>query len=63
MYFRCLMTNKVNEERVDQLVIEIVETSREFILFTKPSYRKRQPSTCKAYFRKLLPDWQKPWKR
>jgi len=59
VYFRCLMTNKVNEERVDELVIEIVETSREFILRANRPTGKDNPQLVKAYFRKLYSDWQK----
>ena len=58
VYFRCLMTNKVNEERVDQLVIEIVETSREFTLRSNRPTGKENPQLVKAYFRKLYSDWQ-----
>lgn len=59
IYFRCLMSNKIEEEKVDKIVIQIAENSREFILRANRPTGKDNPALVKVYFRKLFADWQK----
>ncbi len=59
VYFRCLMSNKIEEDKVDKIVLEIAENSREYILRANRPTGKDNPQLVKAYFRKLYADWQK----
>lgn len=59
VYFRCLMSNKIEEDEVDKIVLEIAENSREYILRANRPTGKDNPQLVKAYFRKLYADWQK----
>jgi hypothetical protein len=59
VYFRCLMSNKIEEDEVDKIVMEIAENSREYILRANRPTGKDNPQLVKAYFRKLYADWQK----
>lgn len=59
VYFRCLMSNKIEEDKVDKIVLEIAENSREYILRANRPTGKDNPLLVKAYFRKLYADWQK----
>jgi len=59
VYFRCLMSNKIEEDKVDKIVLEIAENSREYILRANRPTGKDNPQLVKAYFKKLYADWQK----
>lgn len=58
IYFRCLMSKEVDEQEVDEIVIEIMDLNREYILRTNRPDGKNNPKLVKAYFRKLYSDWQ-----
>jgi len=58
IYFRCLMSKKIDEQQVDKLVVEIMELSREFVLRTNRPDGKDNPKIVKVYFQKLYSDWQ-----
>lgn len=58
LYFRCLMSNKIEEEKADGIMIEISEISREFILRSNRPTGKDNPRLVKDYYRKLYSDWQ-----
>ena len=59
IYFRCLMSKKLDAQKVDDLVVEIMALSREFTLRVNRPDGKDNPKLVKAYFRKLYADWQK----
>lgn len=59
IYFRCLMSKDVDEQKVDKLVVEIMSINREFVLRVARPDGKDNPKLVKAYFRKLFSDWQK----
>lgn len=58
LYFHCLMSNKIEEEKADGIMIEISEISREFILRSNRPTGKDNPRLVKDYYRKLYSDWQ-----
>lgn len=58
IYFRCLMSKKIDDQNIDNLVIEIMATSREFVLRANRPDGKENSKLVKAYFRKLFSDWQ-----
>jgi hypothetical protein len=59
IYFRCLMSKEIDEQKVDKLVVEIMSLNREFVLRVARPDGKDNPKLVKAYFRKLFSDWQK----
>lgn len=58
VYFRLLMSKKVNEEAVDQIVLKIVDINKEFVLRVNRPDGKNNPKIVKQYFSKLYTDWQ-----
>jgi hypothetical protein len=58
IYFRCLMSRALEDEKIDSLVIEIMAVNREFILRVNTPDGKDNPKLVKAYFHKLFYDWQ-----
>jgi hypothetical protein len=58
IYFRCLMSKEVDEQKIDNLVIEVMALNREYVLRTIRPDGKQNPKLVKAYFRKLFADWQ-----
>jgi hypothetical protein len=58
IYFRCLMSKKIDDQKVDNIVIEIIALSREFVLRANRPDGKDNPKLVKAYFRKLFSNWQ-----
>ena len=58
IYFRCLMSKKIDDQKVDSLVVEIMTINREFVLRVNRPDGKENPKLVKAYFRKLFSDWQ-----
>ena len=58
IYFRCLMSKDIEDEKVNNIVIEIMAIQREFILRVDRPDGKSNPALVKAYFRKLFADWQ-----
>jgi hypothetical protein len=58
IYFRCLMSKKVDEQKVDSLVVDIMALNREFVLRVNRPDGKDNPKLVKAYFSKLYADWQ-----
>ncbi len=58
IYFRCLMSKKVDEQKVDDLVVKIMTLTGEYILRVNRPDGKDNPKLVKAYFRKLFTDWQ-----
>jgi hypothetical protein len=58
VYFRCLMSKNIEESKVDKIVIDITETSREFILRVNRPTGKNNPVLVKSYYRSLYSSWQ-----
>jgi hypothetical protein len=58
IYFRCLMSKKIDDQKVDSMVIEIMALNREFVLRVNRPDGKENPKLVKVYFRKLFSDWQ-----
>ena len=58
IYFRCLMSKSIESQRVDNLVIQIMDINREFVLRSNRPDGKDNPKIVKAYFLKLYSDWQ-----
>jgi hypothetical protein len=59
IYFRCLMSKKIDDQKVDSMVIEIMALNREFVLRVNRPDGKDNPKLVKVYFQKLFSDWQK----
>lgn len=58
VYFRLLMSKDIKEEVVDQIVVKIVDTNREFVLRANRPDAKNNRQLVKKYFAKLYADWQ-----
>ena len=58
IYFRCLMSKRVDDQKVDDLVVKIMALTREYILRVNRPDGKDNPKLVRAYFRKLFTDWQ-----
>jgi hypothetical protein len=58
IYFRCLMSKEIDEQKVNSLVENIMILNREFILRVNRPDGKDNPKLVKAYFKKLFADWQ-----
>lgn len=58
IYFRCLMSKEIDEQKVNGLVENIMILNREFILRVNRPDGKDNPKLVKAYFKKLFADWQ-----
>jgi hypothetical protein len=58
IYFRCLMSKKLDDQKVDKIVIEIMALNHEFVLRVNRPDGKNNPTLVKAYFHKLFSDWQ-----
>ena len=58
IYFRCLTSKNVDDQKIDALVVDIMSLNREYILRTNCPDGKDNPNLVKAYFRKLFVDWQ-----
>lgn len=59
IYFRCLMSKDIENEKIESLVVEIMALKKEFILRANRPDGKENPQLVKAYFRKLFSDWKK----
>ena len=58
IYFRCLMSKEIDDQKVDKIAIEIMALNREFVLRVNRPDGKNNPKLVKTYFRKLFSDWQ-----
>ncbi|HRZ96892.1 MAG TPA: hypothetical protein P5084_05005 [Paludibacter sp.] len=58
IYFHCLMNKNIDEEKVENLVTEAVNISRDFILRAIRPDGKNNPQRVKFYYKKLFSDWQ-----
>lgn len=58
IYFRCLTSKKMEVQKVDNLVVEIMSLNNEYVLRANRPDGKDNPKLVKAYFRKLFGDWQ-----
>ncbi len=58
IYFRCLMSKSIEDQKVENLVVEIMDLTHQFVLRTNRPDGKDNPKIVKAYFRKLYSDWQ-----
>jgi len=58
IYFRCLMSKGVDDQKVDDLVVKVMALTREYILRVNRPDGKDNPKLVKAYFRKLFTEWQ-----
>jgi hypothetical protein len=58
IYFRCLMSRSLEDQKIDSLVVEIMAVNREFILRVNRPDGKENSKLVKAYFLKLFFDWQ-----
>ena len=59
IYFRCLVSKDIDDQKIDNLVIEIMALNREYVLRANRPDGKDNPGLVKTYFRKLFADWQK----
>ena len=59
IYFRCLSSKEVDNQKIDNLVVDIMSLSREYVLRVNRPDGKDNPILVKVYFRKLFSDWQK----
>lgn len=58
VYFRCLMSKEVDEQKINEVTVAINQLNQEFILRANHSDGKNNPQVVKTYFRKLFADWQ-----
>lgn len=58
IYFRCLMSKDIKDQQVDDLVVQIMALTKEFILRVNRPDGKENPKLVKAYYGKLYADWQ-----
>lgn len=58
IYFRCLVSKNIEDQKVDNLVVNIMELNREYLLRVNCPDGKDNPKLVKSYFRKLFADWQ-----
>jgi len=58
VYFRCLISKSVDDQKIDTLVEEIMSLEHEYVLRSNRPDGKDNPKLVKAYFRKLFADWQ-----
>jgi hypothetical protein len=58
IYFRCLMSNDIEDTKIEALVVDIMALNKEFILRANRPDGKENPKLVKAYFRKLFSDWK-----
>ena len=58
VYFKCLMAKEIDAQKIDDLVVDIMSLSREYISRANRPDGKDNPILVKAYFRKLFADWQ-----
>lgn len=52
------MSKEIDDQKVDKIVIEIMDLNREFVLRVNRPDGKNNPKLVKTYFRKLFSDWQ-----
>jgi len=58
VYFRCLMSKDIEDQKIDTLVEKIMSLDHEYTLRVNRPDGKDNPKLVKAYFRKLFADWQ-----
>ncbi|MEI8273613.1 MAG: hypothetical protein WCG08_13410 [Paludibacter sp.] len=58
IYFRCLMSKSIEDQKVENLVVEIMDLTHQFVLRANRPDGKDNPKIVKVYFRKLYSDWQ-----
>jgi len=58
IYFRCLISKDIEDQKVDSLVVTIMALDKEYILRVNRIDGKDNPKLVKAFFRKLFSDWQ-----
>lgn len=58
IYFRCLLSKNIEEQKVDSLVVNVMELNREYVLRANRPDGKDNPKLVKTYFQKLFSDWQ-----
>lgn len=57
VFFKSLISEEVNEEEADKLVIEIAEFTAEHIRRINHGGGNKNPKIVKKYFKKLYADW------
>ena len=58
VYLRCLKSKDVDDQKIDNIVVNIMLLNREYVLRANRPDGKDNPQLVKAYFRKLFSDWQ-----
>lgn len=58
IYFRCLVSKNAEDQKVESLVVNVMELNREYLLRVNCPDGKDNPKLVKNYFRKLFADWQ-----
>ncbi len=58
IYFRCLISKSVDDQKIDELVEKIMSLEHEYVLRVNRPDGKDNPTLVKVYFRKLFADWQ-----
>ena len=59
VFFKTLISDKVNEAKADELVMEIAEFRAEHIRRINHGGGGQNPKAVKDYFQKLYTDWNK----
>ncbi len=59
IYYRCLISRDIDDEKVISFTVEIMALNRAYILRVSSIDGKNNPILVKTYFRKLFADWQK----
>jgi hypothetical protein len=58
IYFRLLLNNKVDSQKIEKIVQGLIALSREFQLRSSHIDGRSNPQLVKVYYRKLYNDWQ-----
>ncbi len=58
IYFRCLLSEKVDLDLVEKMSVDILKTCSEFTLRAGQPDGKDNPKILKAYYKKLFADWE-----
>ena len=58
VYLRCLKSKDVDDQKIDNIVVNIMLLNREYVLRANRPDGKDNPTLVKVYFRKLFSDWQ-----
>lgn len=58
IYFRCLLSDKVDFDLVEKMSVDILKICSEFIQRAGHPDGKENPRLVKVYYKKLFADWE-----